>query len=295
MNKIVPSLWFDTEAREAVNFYVSLFENSEINWTTVIENTPSGDSEQFGFKLAGLDFVAISAGPIFKLNPAISLMVFCETIEEMEALWQQLADGGVPLMPLDKYPFSEYYGWVQDRFGLSWQLMYDTNAREMRQKIQPALMYINDQYGRAEEAINHYLDIFHHSELLEIFRNPPNLPTEKEGTVIFSKQHYEDIAFVISENSVPHNFNFNEAFSFIVYCETQEEVDYYWERLSADPEAEACGWVKDKFGVSWQIVPRECAEMLLTKDKEVRARVVAAFLEMKKLDIAALRKAYSGS
>ncbi|MGP6145781.1 VOC family protein [Jeotgalibaca sp. A122] len=294
MHKIVPSLWYDTEAKEAVNFYVSLFDDSEITWSTVVEDTPSGDSEQFGFKLAGLDFVAISAGPFFKLNPSISLMVFCDTVEEMDALWERLIDGGFALMELDKYPFSERFGWVQDRFGLTWQLMYDTNASEMRQKIYPALMYINEQYGHAEEAINHYLDVFKHSEMLEIYRNPAGLPTEKEGTVMFSKQLYEDVAFVISENSVAHNFNFNEAFSFIVYCDTQEEIDYYWEKLTAVPESEVCGWLKDKFGVSWQIVPRELDEMMLTKDAEAKKRVVAAFLEMKKLDIAALREAFKG-
>lgn len=294
MQKIVPSLWFDTDAKDAVSFYVSLFPGSKINWSTVVENTPSGDSEQLGFQLAGLDFVAISAGPFFKLNPAISLMVYCETVDEIDRLWEKLVAGGIPLMELGKYPFSERYGWVQDRFGVSWQLMYDTNAGEMRQKIYPAMMFINKQYGRAEEAINHYLETFKNSEMLEIYRNPENTLQEGEGTVIFSKQQYEDVIFILNENDYAHAFDFNEAFSFIVYCDTQAEIDYYWERLSAVPEAEICGWLKDEFGVSWQIVPRKMDEMLLSNDIEAKQRVVQAFLKMKKLDIQMLREAYNG-
>ena len=294
MHKIVPSLWFDTEAREAVNFYISLFADSKITWSTVIENTPSGTSEQFGFKLAGLDFVAISAGPLFKLNPAISLTVNCESSEEADALWGKLAEGGFPLMELGQYPFAERFGWIQDRFGLSWQLTYTADAGEITQKIQPSLMFINKQYGRAEEAINFYLDLFKNSETLALTRYPTGHPFEKERTVMFSKQRFEDVQFLLNENSSNHAFDFNEAFSFTIYCDTQEEIDYYWYKLTAVPESEVCGWLKDRFDVSWQIVPRELDEMLLTEDKAAKDRVVATFMKMKKLDIAALRKAFKG-
>ena len=294
MHKIVPSLWFATEAREAVNFYISLFEDSEITWSTVIEETPSGDSEQFGFKLAGLDFVAISAGPIFKLNPSVSLTVNCETSEEADALWEKLAKGGFSLMEMGQYPFAERFGWVQDRFGLSWQLTYDPNAEKSAQKILPSLLFINKQYGRAEEAINYYLDVFKNSETLAIMHNPANHPMEKEGTVMFSKQRFEDVQFLMNENSFNHAFDFNEAFSFIIYCDTQDEIDYYWNKLSAVPESEECGWLKDPFGISWQIVPRELDEMLLTENMVAKKRVVAAFMKMKKIDITALHQAFNG-
>ena len=89
-------------------------------------------------------------------------------------------------------------------------------------------------------------------------------------------------------------FKFNEAISFIVYCDTQEEIDYYWGKLSAVPEAEQCGWLKDKYGLSWQIVPTAMGDMLKNKDKEKLARVTEAFLKMKKFDIAALKRAYEG-
>lgn len=89
-------------------------------------------------------------------------------------------------------------------------------------------------------------------------------------------------------------FKFNEAISFIVHCDTQEEIDYYWERLSAVPEAEQCGWLKDKFGLSWQIVPTAMDEMMKDQDQEKLARVTEAFLKMKKFDLAALKRAYEG-
>jgi predicted 3-demethylubiquinone-9 3-methyltransferase (glyoxalase superfamily) len=89
-------------------------------------------------------------------------------------------------------------------------------------------------------------------------------------------------------------FKFNESISFMVHCETQQEIDYYWEKLSAVPEAEQCGWLKDKFGLSWQVVPTAMDEMLNDKDEKKIARVTEAFLKMKKLDIAALEEAYEG-
>ena len=197
-------------------------------------------------------------------------------------------------MELGQYPFAERFGWIQDRFGLSWQLTYTADAGEITQKIQPSLMFINKQYGRAEEAINFYLDVFKNSETLALTRYPTGHPFEKERTVMFSKQRFEDVQFLLNENSSNHAFDFNEAFSFTIYCDTQEEIDYYWYKLTAVPESEVCGWLKDRFDVSWQIVPRELDEMLLTEDKAAKDRVVATFMKMKKLDIAALRKAFKG-
>jgi len=91
-----------------------------------------------------------------------------------------------------------------------------------------------------------------------------------------------------------HSFTFNEAISFIVHCDTQKEIDHYWEKLSADPKAEQCGWLKDRYGLSWQIVPTIMNEMLKGNDKERIARVTEAFLRMKKFDIATLKRAYEG-
>jgi predicted 3-demethylubiquinone-9 3-methyltransferase (glyoxalase superfamily) len=152
--KIVPHLWYDTQAKEAAEFYCSVFPDSRIDQVTTIHDTPSGDCDVVSFTLAGQPFMAISAGPLFK---------------------------------------------------------------------------------------------------------------------------------------------FNESISFMVRCETQEEIDYYWGKLSAVPAAEQCGWLKDKFGLSWQVVPAEMDRMMADKDARKVARVVQAFLPMKKFDLAALRRAYEGA
>jgi predicted 3-demethylubiquinone-9 3-methyltransferase (glyoxalase superfamily) len=151
--KITPHLWFDKEAREAAEFYASVFPHSRITNVTVLHDTPSGDAEIVSFELMGQPFMAISAGPLFK---------------------------------------------------------------------------------------------------------------------------------------------FNESVSFMVSCDSQQEIDYYWERLSADPAAEQCGWLKDKYGLSWQVTPSRLAEMLEEGTPEQVDRVTQAFLPMKKLDIAKLEAAYHG-
>ena len=153
MQKITPHLWFDTEAKEAAEFYTAVFPGSKITNVTTLHDTPSGDCDIVSFELMGQPFMAISAGPLFK---------------------------------------------------------------------------------------------------------------------------------------------FNEAISFIVQCDTQEDVDHYWEKLSAAPEAEQCGWLKDKYGVSWQIVPAVMNEMMESKDTAALARVTKVFLKMKKFDIAKLREAFEG-
>jgi predicted 3-demethylubiquinone-9 3-methyltransferase (glyoxalase superfamily) len=153
MQKITPHLWFDKEAKEAAEFYTSVFPNSKITNITTLHDTPSGDCDVVSFELSGQPFMAISAGPLFK---------------------------------------------------------------------------------------------------------------------------------------------FNEAISFIIPCETQDEIDYYWEKLSAVPEAEQCGWLKDKYGLSWQVSPTVLGEMMKNGTREQIDRVTQAFLPMKKFDIAALNRAYKG-
>lgn len=123
MQKIVPHLWYDREAKEAALFYTGVFDNSRILDTAVIEGTPSGDAEMVSFQLEGQQFAAISAGPFFKFNPSISFMVACGTPEEVEAKYAVLSEGGFELMPLGEYPFSKRYAWIQDRYGVSWQIV----------------------------------------------------------------------------------------------------------------------------------------------------------------------------
>ena len=290
MDKIVPHLWFDKEAKEAAELYTSLFDDSRIETVSVIRDTPSGDCDIVSFVLAGQEFQAINAGPLFKFNPSISFLVACKTKDEVDSLFNRLIEGGEALMPLDSYPFSDRYGWVQDSYGVSWQIM---RTDDVTQKITPMFLFVGDVCGKAEEAVNFYTTVFEGAEVGDISRYGPGQEPDKEGTVQFVEFSLEGQRFAAMDSAHDHKFSFNEAISLIVYCDTQDQIDYFWERMSAVPESEQCGWLKDRFGVSWQIVPRAMDKMLQA-DEETVARVTQTFLPMKKLEIAKLEEAYAG-
>ncbi len=289
--KITPHLWFDKEAKAAAQFYTSVFKDSTIKNTSILHDTPSGSVDIVTIEILGQEFTLLSAGPLFKFNPSVSFLVACETKDEVDALWEKLSEGGMALMDLGEYPFSERYGWVQDRYGLSWQVMF-MGDREIRQKITPTLMFVGKQCGKAEEAINFYARVFHNTRVGDIVRYGKGEEPDKEGTIKHGAFTLEGRDFAAMDSARQHNFAFNEAISLIVHCDAQEEIDYYWGKISADPRAEQCGWLKDKYGLSWQIVPNVMDEMLKGKDEKRIARVTEAFLKMKKFDIAELRRAY---
>jgi predicted 3-demethylubiquinone-9 3-methyltransferase (glyoxalase superfamily) len=237
--------------------------------------------------------MAISAGPLFRFTPAVSFLVSCSTKEEVDSLWKKLSEGGMALMPLDAYPFSERFGWMQDRFGLSWQVMY-VGEHEAAQRITPTLMFVGDVCGKAEEAITFYTSVFPDSGIGGVHRYGMDESPDTEGTVKHATFRLAGQEFGAMHSAHPHGFTFNEAISFIVSCDSQEEIDHYWSSLSAVPEAEQCGWLKDRYGLSWQVAPSSMDEMLRTGTKEQIDRVTEAFLQMKKFDIAALEKAYEG-
>ena len=291
MEKITPHLWFDNNAEEAANFYTSIFKNSKIKNVTTLHNTPSGTVEIFTIELLGQEFTLISAGPLFKFNPSVSFLVVCNTKEEVDELWGNLSNGGMALMELGEYPFSEKYGWVQDKYGLSWQMIY-MGDRKIKQRIIPTLLFVGKQYGKAEEAMNFYASVFENARVGDILHYSKGEEPDKEGTVKHSSFILEGQEFAAMDSARDHNFEFNEAISFMVHSETQEEIDSYWAKLSAYPEAEQCGWLKDKYGLSWQIVPNLTDEMLKDNDEKKIERVTEAFLQMKKLDIAKLKEAY---
>ena len=293
MQKITTHLWFDKEAREAAEFYTSVFENSKIKGTTTLHNTPSGSVDIVTIELSGQEFTLLSAGPLFKFNPSVSFLVACKTKDEVDTLWEKLSEGGVALMELGEYPFSEKYGWTQDKYGLSWQVMF-MGDRKIQQKITPTLMFVREVCGKAEEAINFYASLFNNAKVGDILRYGRGEEPDKEGTVKHAAFTLLGQGFAAMDSARGHNFTFNEAISLMVHCDTQEEIDYYWEKLSTDPKAEQCGWLKDKYGLSWQIVPNAMDEMFKEKDEKKIARVTEAFLKMKKFDIGTLKRAYEG-
>lgn len=291
MQKITPHLWFDKEAKEATEFYVSLFSNSKIDSLSVIPDTPSGDCDSISFTLCGQSFMAISAGPYFTLNPAISFSVMFGSEEELQSVWDALAKGGKALMPLDTYPWAEKYGWVQDHFGVSWQLSLDKNQTK-EQRIIPSLLFTQDKAGMAAAAITEYVQIFPNSKSdLQVAYEKGD--ADKEGYLKYGQFTLAGQSFIAMDSGAKHDFVFNEGISFVVSCDTQEEIDHYWAALSFVPEAEQCGWCKDKYGVSWQVVPSAMNKMMTSPDKEKVARVTQAFLQMKKFDIKKLEEVFN--
>jgi len=298
---ITPHLWFDKEAKEAAEFYCSIFPDSAIDTVQVLKDTPSGEVDVVHFKLAEMDFQAISAGPYFKLNPAVSFIVNYDPSvdpkakENLDAAWTKLAEGGQVLMPLQEYPFSKHYGWVVDRFGVSWQLILTDPSGEPRPFIIPSLLFVSEGCDQAEAATDFYISIFKNSKRGTLARYPAGQGPNKEGSIMFTDFTLDGKWFTAMDGSTQmHKFGFNEAVSFVIYCETQAEIDYYWEKLSAVPESEQCGWLKDKYGLSWQVVPVRMDEMMSKGTPEQLARVTKAFLAMKKFDLEALERAYQG-
>ena len=302
MQKVTPHLWFDKEAKEASELYVSVFPNSNITHSSTIHDvpTPTGDCDIISFELNGQPFMGINAGPMFKFNPSVSFIVNFDPSKDknarpnLDALWDKLSQGGTALMPLDKYPFSERYGWIEDKYGLSWQLILSNPDGEERPFIVPSLMFTRKVAGRAEEAINFYLSVFKGSKMGQMHRYGAGQEPSKEGTIMFADFRLLEMWLAAMDSAREHKFAFNEAISLLIPCETQEEIDYYWEKLSADPKAEQCGWLKDQFGFSWQVWPVEMGEMMKNGTPEQVARVTQAFLPMKKFDMAKLKKAYEG-
>lgn len=290
MQKITPHLWFDKEAREAAEFYTSVFNDSKIDSVVTLHNTPSGSVDIVSIKLLEQDFTLISAGPLFKFTPAISFLVMFNGKKILDSAWRRLVQGGKVLMDLGEYPFSEKYGWLEDKYGLSWQLMFSTEAK---QKIIPTLMFSEGACGKAEEAIHFYTTLFSRgSGRGDVLRYGADEDPDEEGTIKHAAFTLCGQEFAAMDSARVQRFTFNEAISFVVHCEKQTEIDYYWEKLSAVPESEQCGWLKDRFGVSWQIAPNVMEEMLKSSDVTKVARVTEAFLKMKKFDIAELKKAY---
>jgi predicted 3-demethylubiquinone-9 3-methyltransferase (glyoxalase superfamily) len=279
MNHLInPCLWFDGKAKEAAQLYGSVFPDSGITSDTPMLVT---------FTLHGQKFLGLNGGPQFVPNPTISFFVDCESAREVEYSWDKLSDGGKVLMPLDKYSWSEKYGWLQDRFGISWQLFYHPDQR-VGQKISPLLMFVHPDKPRAEKAIQFYTSVFNPSEVLFISRyqdGDQDLP----GSVNHARFKLGAGIFMAIDSSLMHGFSFNEAISFVVECDTQEEIDTYWNQLTQGGEESRCGWLKDQFGVSWQIIPSILPGLM--SDPSRSERVSQVFLQMKKLDIDRILKA----
>ncbi len=296
MQRIVPNFWFDHNAEEAVDFYLSVFKDSKINATLHYPKTEEEGLADFqkdvagkvltiDFEINGFRFTAINADTTFKPTPSISFFYTCNSKEESDTLWEKLVDGGKTLMELGEYPFSKYYGWVQDKYGFSWQLMLHNPEGDKRPKIVPSFMFTQARDGQAEDAMKFYTSVFTESEISKNLNYYPSDMPDREGKISYADFRLFDQWFAVMDGGKDHEFNFSPAISLMVLCKDQEEIDYYWEKLSANPEFEQCGWLEDKYGVSWQIAPENIDEMIRFPGAYKR------MMSMKKLDIAGLQEA----
>ncbi len=294
MQRIVPCLWFDHTAEEAANFYVSVFPDARIIDVTHYpsEGLPDFQREFAGkaltvdIEIAGYHMIALNAGAEFSPNPSISFMLNfdprfdTDAREHLDALWEALAQGGTVQMPVGDYDFSPRYGWVIDRFGIGWQLMLTDPGGEPRPFVTPSLLFTTPVQNRAEEAIRFYADVFD-GQVGTLARYPEQTGPATAGALMYSDVQLLGQWFAAMDSGVAHDYTFNSGVSLAVNCIDQAEIDHYWQRLSAVPAAEQCGWCADRFGVRWQVIPAAMGELM------AKPGAYDKLLGMKKIEIAA--------
>ena len=295
--RITSCLWYESAAEDAAKFYASVFPDSAIDTTSPVTESvakaaqrPEGSVLTVTFRLADHHFMGLNGGPQFKFTPANSFFVHCRSSEEIDGLWKKLSEGGSVLIPIDKYPWAERYGWCRDKFGLTWQLILS----ESETKIAPALLFVDDLSGRAEEAIDFYIPRFDHSRLTQIERYSEGEPG-KEGSVKFASYALDGQQFIAMDAPGEHGFAFSPAVSYMVNCKDQVEVDRFWGNLSDGGTAGRCGWLTDRFGISWQIVPSRFTELMKSGDGKKIDNMMKALMPMTKLEMDKLQTAYDGA
>lgn len=270
---MTPCLWYDNQAKEAAALYCSQFANARI-----VSQSPFVTE----IEVSGERIILLDGGPKYQPNPSISFFYICETEDEINRIWEAFTQKGTVLMPLDKYDWSQKYGWVSDPYGVSWQFALG-KIEDVGQKITPCLMFTGDQYGRAEEAMEFYASIFKDPKVDGILRFGGNEAPDTEGKVKHAQMALNGYKFMFMDSAHAHHFTFSEGVSITVNCETQDEIDYYWHRLTENGAESMCGWLKDKFGVSWQIIPNILSKLM--SDPAKAGKAAQAFMEMRKLDI----------
>jgi len=269
-------LWMDKKAKEAFLFYKEVFGD-----VVLISENPMA----VVYKIFGRRMMNLNGGPGFTINPSISFFISADNQEELETIWNKLIVGGSILMPLNKYPWSAQYGWCADQFGVNWQLMLDHHSSS---KIMPHMMFVGANAGKAEEAIGFYSSMFEKNKVVAISRYEEGEP-DTTGFIKYSQFELHGQPFGAMDSSANHQFNFNEAVSFIITVDTQEEIDFYWNHLLEGGAAGKCGWIKDKYGISWQVVPSILGKLMTNPATAPKAAY--AFLQMSKFIIADLEAA----
>jgi predicted 3-demethylubiquinone-9 3-methyltransferase (glyoxalase superfamily) len=277
MNSIYPCIWFNSEAQQAALFYMEVFPDAE---------RLSENPMVVSLSIRGTKLMLLNGGPMYHANAAISYFVYCGSDGEIERLYAALTDGGSVRMPLGTYPWTRRYAWVLDKFGVSWQL--DVDPIRSAQKIVPSLLYSQPQSHVVSDAVRFYTRIFDPSMILMEAPHPPQagLP---DGALLFAQFKLDGYIFNAMSSTEHHDFQFGPGNSFVVECDTQEQIDHYWAELGTDGQYQMCGWLVDRYGVSWQIIPSILPTLM--SDPSKRDKVVEAFMKMQKFDIAGLLEA----
>lgn len=292
MVEIVPCIWFPGNADEAVAFYLSVFADSEELGRASYPESGAADFQRdfagktltIDFSLGGVVLTALNAGPEFTPTPMLSFIVNFDPSQDpaaadrLDAAWQRLSDGGIVRMELGEYPFSPRYGWVEDRYGVSWQLMLTNPDGDQRPFVIPTLMFANANVNRAHEALDFYTAVFDDARSGMVVSYPEAQGEVTAGAVMFGEFAVGRQWFAVMDSPRRQDFDFTEGVSLQVRCADQAEIDRYWQALSRVPAAEQCGWCKDQFGVSWQVAPTRFDHMLTPEN-------FATMLTMKKIDL----------
>jgi predicted 3-demethylubiquinone-9 3-methyltransferase (glyoxalase superfamily) len=295
MKRITPFLWFEKDMNAVVNYYASIFPSVTTSAESELENTPSGNVQTKSIFIYGTQLDLMTAGPYLPFNPTVSFIINCDSPEEAEDLWNKITKDGKELMPLGSYDFASKYGWAADKYGVSWQVIC-MNGEKPSEKVVSTLMFCGDVCGRAAEAMNFYTSIFKNSEISYVSEYDGSEPVDDaRAKTKHAGFALDGVPFSVLDSGKISPLTFNQAISFVVYCKDQEEIDYYYEKLSYSGNEVQCGWLNDKFGVPWQIVPTRMTEMLSKGTKEQIARVTEAFMKMKKFDLKILEDAFTGT
>ena len=284
MQKIYPCIWLNGQVDEAARLYTSLFKNSKIVFTTYygksgaeISGQKEGSVLTIDLNLDGLSLQLLNGGPHYKINPSTSLYVWCKDEQEIDSLWDKLSKNGSTIFELQAYPWARKYGWCTDCYGVSWQLMIGDSPY----KIAPAILFTEKLFGKAEEAIRFYMSKFKRSKLELIARDP------NTNAVLHSLFNLEGMPLVLMEGpgKGKDKMEITGAMSLVINCDDQKEIDKYWEVIKKPESMEVCGWIEDKYGIQWQVVPTMLGEYLKDPNQKKVEAMMTAMLKMKKMEI----------
>jgi predicted 3-demethylubiquinone-9 3-methyltransferase (glyoxalase superfamily) len=269
-------LWFDNQGAEAAKWYVSLFDGTSILYQNQVITEIS---------IEGTKLMMINGGKHYSPTSAMSNFVyFGGNHEKFERIYHALLDGGQILMPMDAYDWSSKYAWVKDKFGINWQM--DIDEINHRQKLVPSLLFVNQRNHNVKEALSYYISVFEQSTMLMEWPYPESEASMPAGTLLFGQAKLGNTIINAMSSTLHHDYDFTPGNSLVIVCENQDEIDYYWKALGAEGQELMCGWLTDRFGLTWQIFPRILSDLM--NDPERGPKASTALRQMKKIVIAKL-------